>query len=67
MVNQILFCAGGFDHTPPSGTLWARDPRTGAALWHAHIDGIHWQAPIVANGVLYLPDFAGYLNAFTVG
>jgi len=67
MVNQVLFCAGGFDHTPPSGTLWARDPLTGAALWHAHIGGIHWQAPMVANGVLYLPDFSGYLNAFTVG
>jgi len=67
MVSQVLFCSGGFAHSPPSGTLWARDPRTGAALWHAHIGGIHWQAPIVANGVLYLPDFVGYLNAFTVG
>jgi len=67
MVSQVLFCSGGFEHSPPSGTLWARDPRTGAALWHEHIGAIHWQAPIVANGVLYLPDFVGYLNAFTVG
>jgi outer membrane protein assembly factor BamB len=38
---------------------------TGTQLWSASIGGIHWESPVVANGVLYILDEAGNLTAFS--
>ncbi len=60
IVGKILFQAR-------SGEIAAFDPTTGQQLWHdLTIGDIHWQSPIVINGVLYLPDQKNKLNAFTV-
>jgi len=39
---------------------------SGALLWQAAIGGIHWESPVVANGVLYIMDEAAHLTAFSV-
>lgn len=66
IAGNVLFAA-------TSGAVLALDPRTGTQLWssaeqHAggSIGGIHWESPIVANGVLYCPDENGYLTAYGV-
>jgi hypothetical protein len=46
----------------------ALQPTTGNVLWRdTSIGDIHWQSPIIVNGTLYVADFGGYLNAFSVG
>jgi len=58
IANGVLYYAG-------SNNLWALDPTTGGTLWHSTaIGGIHWQSPVVANGVLYITDNSGHLTAF---
>jgi hypothetical protein len=32
----------------------------------SQVGGIHWQSPIVANGMLYLEDQGGNLTAFSL-
>ena len=39
---------------------------SGTQLWQASIGGIHWESPVVANGVLYIMDEAAHLTAFAV-
>jgi outer membrane protein assembly factor BamB len=58
IANGILFYAG-------SRNVRALDPLTGAELWHdTQIGAIHWESPIVANGVLYITDESGALTAY---
>jgi len=61
VANGVLFYAGG-------GSLWALDPTSGAQLWqNTQIGGVHWESPIVANGLLYATDEDGYLSAYWLG
>jgi hypothetical protein len=56
--NTVLICAG-------SNGIQALDPHTGAQLWHdGGIGGIHWESPVVANGLLYITDESGQLTAY---
>ncbi len=58
IANNVLYCAGSHD-------ISAFDPTTGKILWHnSSIGKIHWESPIVANGVLYITDESGDLTAF---
>jgi len=66
IAGNVLFAA-------TSGAVRALDPRTGTQLWssagqHAggSIDGIHWESPIVANGVLYCADENNHLTAYGI-
>lgn len=58
MANGILYCA-------VSGSIRALDPKSGKVLWHDdRVGGIHWESPIVDNGVLYITDESGDLTAY---
>ncbi len=64
LAGGVLFAAG-------SGAVHAYDPRTGKVLWSSTnasaggtIGDTHWESPIVANGVLYVPDHDGKLTAY---
>ena len=58
IANGILYCA-------VSGNIRALDPASGRLLWSGkNIGGIHWESPIVCNGVLYITDESGNLSAF---
>ncbi len=60
IVNGVLFCA-------VSNSIRAIDPVSGRILWRDRTMGrIHWESPIVGNGVLYITDESGDLNAFGV-
>ena len=59
--------ASGILYTAASHRLTAHDPLSGATLWAtSQVGSIHWQSPVVVNGVLYLTDQDGYLNAFAL-
>jgi len=58
IANGVLFCA-------VSGSIRAMDPVSGKVIWKDKtIDRIHWESPIVDNGVLYITDESGNLTAF---
>ncbi len=58
IANGILYCA-------VSGSIRALDPVNGKILWHdGHIGRVHWESPIVDNGVLYITDESGDLTAY---
>ncbi len=58
IADGILFCA-------VSGSIRALDPVNGKALWHdGNIGRIHWESPIVDNGVIFITDEKGDLTAF---
>ena len=58
IANNVLYCA-------VSGNIRALDPVTGKLLWHSNnIGDIHWESPIVDNGVLYITDESRKLTAF---
>jgi hypothetical protein len=60
LANGVLFLAG-------SGMIRALDPATGKLLWKdAGIGGIHWESPVVVNGVLYITDEAAMLHAYAL-
>ena len=60
--------ANGVLYYAQSSNLRAVDPTTGAALWSSTaIGGIHWQAPTIANGVVYIADNNKELTAFSLG
>ena len=45
--------------------MHALNPTTGAELGHdTTIGAIHWESPIVVNGVLYITDESGQLTAY---
>jgi hypothetical protein len=61
VVNGMVFVAG-------SGLIRALNPLNGSVLWSSTgIGPIHWESPIVDNGVLYITDNNGHLTAFSVG
>ncbi|GAA0710711.1 PQQ-binding-like beta-propeller repeat protein [Dokdonella soli] len=54
VANGILYNAGSCSGGP---CVVARDPLTGNVLWTSpHIGGLHWQSPILVNGVIYITD-----------
>ncbi len=58
IADNVLYCA-------VSGSIRALDPVTGKRLWRSNdIGRIHWESPIVDNGVLYITDESGNLTAF---
>lgn len=58
VANDVLYCAGSRD-------MRALDPTTGKTLWHdTSIGRIHWESPIVVDGVLYITDESGDLTAY---
>jgi hypothetical protein len=60
VANGVLFYAG-------SNRITALNPMTGALLWQStSIGGIHWESPIVANGVVYITDENHALTAFSL-
>jgi PQQ-like domain len=60
VANGVLFFAG-------NNSIQALNPTTGAQLWQdATIGGIHWESPVVANGMLYITDESGKLNAYSL-
>jgi outer membrane protein assembly factor BamB len=60
VVNGIVFYAS-------YGGIRALDPTTGDLLWQdTQIGNIHWESPIVANGVLYITDESGRLTAYSL-
>jgi hypothetical protein len=60
VANSVLYFAG-------SGIIRALDPVTSTQLWSGVIGGIHWESPVVDNGVLYIADEASHLTAFSLG
>ncbi len=60
LANGVIYYAGG-------STIYALDPLNGQMLWSATLGGgIHWESPIVANGMLYITDEGGNLSAFAL-
>lgn len=57
VAGGVVFEAGG-------GTIRALDAATGTELWHDGIGGIHWESPMVANGIVYITDGGGSLTAY---
>lgn len=47
-----------------SGTIHALDPSSGNPLWSKPIGSIHWESPIVVNGLVYITDGNKHLTAF---
>jgi hypothetical protein len=59
--------ANGVLYYARSGLISALSPTSGNLLWSSsQVGGIHWQSPIVANGVVYLEDQNGNLTAFAL-
>jgi outer membrane protein assembly factor BamB len=59
IANGVLFSA-------TSHHIGALDPKTGSRLWENNkIGPVHWESPIVSNGVLYMTDESRQLTAFT--
>ena len=60
VANGVLYYAG-------YNTVRALDPATGHQLWQAgNLGFIHWESPIVADGMLYVPDGNGALHAYSL-
>jgi hypothetical protein len=59
VANNVLYLA-------KANTIQALAAASGTQLWQAAIGGIHWESPVVANGVVYILDEAAHLTAFTV-
>jgi hypothetical protein len=58
IANGVLYLAHGT-------RVGAYNPTTGANLWQDTTLGAgHWQSPVVDNGVLYIEDANGHLNAY---
>ncbi len=59
--------AGGVLFVAKSNNIRAFDPLTGKTLWQdTAIGELHWQSPVVVNGVLYIGDNGGALHAYTL-
>jgi outer membrane protein assembly factor BamB len=57
--------AGGLLYYAGSGGIRAVNAFSGRVLWQdTGIGGIHWESPIVVNGVLYITDENGSLTAY---
>lgn len=65
MANGVLYLASSVDAT--HGLIRALDPFTGNTLWSDDTIGtIHWSAPVVDNGVLYISDENNHLTAYAI-
>jgi hypothetical protein len=61
VANGVLYLAQG-------SRVGAYNPTTGANLWQDTTLGAgHWQSPMVANGMLFMEDANGHLNAYAPG
>ncbi|MCU1228100.1 MAG: hypothetical protein JWO97_984 [Acidobacteria bacterium] len=59
VVNNVLYYAGSLG-------MQGLEPTTGRVLWHdTGIANVHWQSPIVVNGMIYIADEAGNLTAYS--
>lgn len=69
VANGVLYHVG-MTTQASQNSLVALDPTTGTPLWSSGpLTGIHWQSPIVVNGVVYVTDVeggVGYLKAYGV-
>jgi hypothetical protein len=59
VANDVLYLARG-------SSIQALTPASGVQLWSAAIGAVHWQSPVVANGVLYILDQSAHLTAFAL-
>jgi outer membrane protein assembly factor BamB len=60
VVNGVVFIAR-------SGAINAYDATDGSLLWSDdRIESIHWESPVVVNGVLYITDQSGNLTAYAI-
>ena len=59
VANNVLYVAR-------ASTIQALAAASGTSLWQGAIGGIHWESPVVANGVLYIMDESAHLTAFSV-
>ena len=61
IANNVLYYAS-------SGNMLALDPLTSKTLWkdNSFMGGVHWESPIIVNGVLYITDQNSHLNAYTL-
>ena len=59
VANRVLYVEG-------TGTLEALDPTSGSVLWSTSFAGVHWESPVVIEGILYGTDETGHLSAYTV-
>jgi outer membrane protein assembly factor BamB len=60
VANGVLYCARAHQIT-------AMDPTTGDVLWaDSSIGDIHWQSPIVVNGMLFIADNDKHVVAYEV-
>jgi len=57
LANDVLFVQG-------ASAISALNPTTGAIIWQGITSGLHWQSPIVVNGVIYLVDQTTHARAF---
>ncbi len=62
VANNVVYYAG-------NGFIRALNPTTGALLWSdtTKVGSIHWESPIVANGIVYLTDESSHLTAWELG
>jgi PQQ-like domain len=59
VANNVLYVAA-------SSGIQALSPATGAQLWQGSSGAsLHWESPVVANGILYILDENAHLTAFT--
>jgi outer membrane protein assembly factor BamB len=60
IANGVLFIARG-------GLIRALNAADGSLLWSDnHIGSIHWESPVVVNGMLYISDQSGNLTAYAL-
>jgi hypothetical protein len=61
VANNVLYWAS-------NANVHALNPTTGAQLWNSTLIGsIHWQTPLVTNGVLYVTDSGRKITAYSLG
>ena len=59
--------ANGVLYYVRNNLISALNPTSGSVLWsNNQIGSIHWQSPIVDNGVLYIADQSGKLTAYSL-
>jgi outer membrane protein assembly factor BamB len=59
--------ANGLVFLAHANLITALDAKNGNVLWSDHrIGSIHWESPIVVNGVVYISDQNGYLTAYSL-
>ena len=59
--------ANGVLYFAQADLIQALNPVNGSIMWSStDISDIHWESPIMVNGVLYITDQAGSLTAFSL-